>query len=176
MAAAARAAHARDERSGGVRGWRRAGSLHQTRRIRRRGGLDGGVAHPRVSGRGMSHPSVAELRPIDLFAELSEDELETWCEAAETREIPAGTVMAKQGETKTGLVLVLEGTIEALVRDGTGDEPIGDHVAPTWMGAIPTLVGGPSAVRMVARGNVRVGVIEAERFVDLILGHRTVFP
>ncbi len=55
---------------------------------------------------------------------------------------------ARQDETKTGLVLILEGTIEALVQDGIGDEPIGDHVAPTWIGAIPTLVGGPSAVRM----------------------------
>ena len=123
----------------------------------------------------MSHPAVAELRPMDLFTELSDAELETWCESAEVHQIPAGTVMAKQDETRTGLVLVLEGTIEALVQGGTGDEPIGDHVAPTWMGAIPTLVGGPSAVRMVARGDVRVAVIEPERFVDLLLAHRTVF-
>jgi signal transduction histidine kinase len=123
----------------------------------------------------MSHPAVAELRPMDLFTELSDAELETWCESAEVHHIPAGTVMAKQDETKTGLVLVLEGTIEALVQGGTGDEPIGDHVAPTWMGAIPTLVGGPSAVRMVARGDLRVAVIEPERFVDLLLAHRTVF-
>ena len=123
----------------------------------------------------MSHPAVAELRPMDLFTELSDAELETWCESAEVHQIPAGTVMAKQDETKTGLVLVLEGTIEALVQGGTGDEPIGDHVAPTWMGAIPTLVGGPSAVRMVARGDLRVAVIEPERFVDLLLAHRTVF-
>lgn len=123
----------------------------------------------------MSHPSVAELRPIDLFTELSDEELQTWCDAAELHEIPAGTVMAKQHETKTGLVLVLEGTIEALVKDGHGDEPIGDHVAPTWMGAIPTLVGGPSAVRMVARNDVRVAAIGPEQFVDLVLAHRTVF-
>ncbi|HEY5427538.1 MAG TPA: ATP-binding protein [Solirubrobacteraceae bacterium] len=123
----------------------------------------------------VSHPSVAELRPMDLFTELSDAELETWCAAAECHQIPAGTVMAKQDETRTGLVLVLQGTIEALVQHGTGDEPIGDHVAPTWMGAIPTLVGGPSAVRMVARGDLRVAVIEPETFVDLLLGHRTVF-
>ncbi len=123
----------------------------------------------------MSHPAVAELRAMDLFTELSDAELETWRESAEVHHIPAGTVMAKQDETRTGLVLVLEGTIEALVQGGTGDEPIGDHVAPTWMGAIPTLVGGPSAVRMVARGDVRVAVIEPERFVDLLLANRTVF-
>ena len=51
---------------------------------------------------------------MDLFAELSDDELSVWCEAAEIKEIPAGTVMAKQDETRTGLMLLLQGTIEAL--------------------------------------------------------------
>jgi signal transduction histidine kinase len=123
----------------------------------------------------MSHPTVADLRPIDLFTELSDEELATWAGAAEVHEIPAGTVMAKQDETRTGLVLILKGTIEALVQDGSGDEPIGDHTAPTWMGAIPTLVGGPSAVRMVARGDIRVAVIPPDRFIDLVLVHRPVF-
>jgi signal transduction histidine kinase len=123
----------------------------------------------------MSHPTVADLRPIDLFADLSDEELQQWCDAAVLKDIPAGTVYAKQDETRTGLVLILQGTIEALVQDGTGDEPIGDHVAPTWMGAIPTLVGGPSAVRMVARDDVRAAVIASEQFIDLVRAHRPVF-
>jgi signal transduction histidine kinase len=123
----------------------------------------------------VSHPTVADLRPIDLFTDLSDEELQEWCDAAVLKDIPAGTIYAKQDETRTGLVLVLEGTIEALVQDGTGDEPIGDHVGPTWMGAIPTLVGGPSAVRMVARDNVRAAVIAPDRFVDLVRAHRPVF-
>jgi signal transduction histidine kinase len=124
---------------------------------------------------GVRHPSVGDLRQMDLFTELSDEELAVWCEAADLHDIPAGTVMAKQHETRTGLVLILQGTVEALVKDGTGDEPIGDHVAPTWMGAVPTLTGGPSAVRMVARDDLRVAVIEPERFIDLVRAHRTVF-
>jgi signal transduction histidine kinase len=123
----------------------------------------------------MSHPAIPELRPMDLFTELSDAELQTWCDAAEVHEIPAGTLMAKQDETKTGLVLILKGTIEALVQDGNGDEPIGDHSAPTWMGAIPTLVGGPSAVRMVTRDDVRAAVIAPDAFIDLVRAHRPVF-
>src|ERR1700749_683050 len=123
----------------------------------------------------MSHPTVADLRPIDLFADLTDEELEAWAEPAELKDLPDATVYAKQDETKTGLILILEGTIEALVQDGTGDEPIGDHVAPTWMGAIPTLVGGPSAVRMVTHGDVRVAVIPSEAFIDLVRAHRPVF-
>jgi signal transduction histidine kinase len=112
---------------------------------------------------------------MDLFAGLTDEELQVWCDAAVIHHIPTGTVMAKQDETRTGLVLVLEGTIEALVQDGTGDEPIGDHVAPTWMGAIPTLVGGASAVRMVAHNDLRVAVIDPDTFIDLVRGNRTVF-
>jgi signal transduction histidine kinase len=123
----------------------------------------------------MSHPAVTDLRPMDLFADLSDDELQAWCDAAVLKDIPAGTVYARQDETRTGLILILEGTIEALVQDGTGDEPIGNHVAPTWMGAIPTLVGGPSAVRMVARNDVRVAVIAPDDFIDLVRAHRPVF-
>jgi signal transduction histidine kinase len=123
----------------------------------------------------VSHPTVADLRPIDLFAELTDEELEAWAEAAVLKDLPDGTVYARQDETKTGLILILEGTIEALVQDGTGDEPIGDHVAPTWMGAIPTLVGGPSAVRMVTHGDVRIAVIPSEAFIDLVRAHRPVF-
>jgi signal transduction histidine kinase len=123
----------------------------------------------------MSHPEVADLRPIDLFADLSDEELQAWCDAAVLKDIPAGTVYARQDETRTGLILILQGTIEALVQDGTGDEPIGDHVAPTWMGAIPTLVGGPSAVRMVSRDDVRAAVVPPDAFIDLVRAHRAVF-
>jgi signal transduction histidine kinase len=123
----------------------------------------------------MSHPTVPELRQMDLFAELSDAELEDWCAAAENREVAAGTVIAEQNVTRTGVVLILEGTIEALVTDGRGDEPVGLHVAPTWMGAIPTLTAGPSGVRMVARTDVRIAVIEPDRFIDLVLGNRPVF-
>jgi signal transduction histidine kinase len=123
----------------------------------------------------MSHPTIDELRPMDLFADLSDDELQAWCDAAVVKDVPAGTVYARQDETRTGLILILKGTIEALVQDGTGDEPIGDHVAPTWMGAIPTLVGGPSAVRMVARDDVRAAVITPDDFIDLVRAHRPVF-
>lgn len=123
----------------------------------------------------MIHPTIEDLRPVDLFTECSDGQLAIWAAAAQRQDVARGTELAQQGETFTGLVLVLEGTIEALVMDGTGDEPIGNHVAPTWMGAIPTLTRSPSAVRMVARTDLRLAVIAPDAFVDLVLAHRTVF-
>lgn len=122
-----------------------------------------------------THPTVDDLRPIDLFDGLTSDELGAWAGAATVHEVPTGTVIAEQDRTRTGLVLVLEGTIEALVGDGRADEPIGDHVAPTWMGAVPTLIQVASSVRMVARTDVRMAVIDPEDYVDLLLAHRVVF-
>ena len=130
---------------------------------------------PTTDGPGARHPGVADLRPIDLFDGVSDEDLAAWADAAVLREETAGTLLAEQDKTTTGLVLVLKGTIEALVTDGRGDEPIGEHVAPTWMGAIPTLTQGPSGVRMVARTDLVLAVIAPDPFIDLLLAHRSVF-
>ncbi|MGO9956279.1 MAG: cyclic nucleotide-binding domain-containing protein, partial [Solirubrobacteraceae bacterium] len=124
---------------------------------------------------GAARPSVADLRRIDLFDELGDAELETWAGAATLRDVAAGAVIAEQEETVTGLILLLEGTIETLVGDGTSDEPIGDHVAPTWLGAVPTLMQVASGVRMIAKTDVRVAMIDPEDYIDLLLAHRPLF-
>ena len=64
-----------DERARRVRRRRRARALDQARGQRGRGGVDGGLAHPRVPGPGMSTTagiSVADLRPVDLFDDLDD--------------------------------------------------------------------------------------------------------
>ena len=40
----------------------------------------------------MSHPTVAELRPIDLFADLSDEELQAWCDAAVVKDASGNVV------------------------------------------------------------------------------------
>jgi signal transduction histidine kinase len=122
-----------------------------------------------------AHPSAAQLRAIDLFVDLTDPELEAWAAAATLLDGTAGTMIAEQDKTVTGLILLLEGTIETLVGDGTSDEPIGDHVAPTWLGAVPTLMQVASAVRMVAKTDVRMAIIDPEEFIDLLLANRPLF-
>ena len=123
----------------------------------------------------MSHPTVADLRTIDLFAELSDDELQVWCDAAELKDVPAGTVYTRREQTHTGLILILQGTVEAILHDAAGEERINDQIAPTFMGAVPTLVGGPFAAELVARDDARIAIITADRYIDLVLAHRPVF-
>jgi signal transduction histidine kinase len=123
----------------------------------------------------VSHPAAAELREMDLFAELTDAQLEPWAAAAELAEFPAGAILAEQGAASPQVMLLLEGTAEALVSDGNLLEPVSDHVAPTWVGATAALTGGPLGVSMRASTDVRAAMIEGDDFVDLAIEYRCVF-
>jgi signal transduction histidine kinase len=124
----------------------------------------------------MSHPSVEQLRAIDLFAGLSEAELAQWAEAAELRELAPGAPVAEQGKPSPVFHLVLEGSLEAFAVDSSGRvEPVGVHRAPTWVGAIAVLTGGVSGVRMLVATKATLAEVDSERFIELVLGQRPVF-
>ena len=123
----------------------------------------------------MSHPTPEQLRPIDLFDGLTDAELLPWADAAELRTLAAGEPVAEQGQP-SAFNLVLEGSLEAIAIDPQGRlEPVSEHLAPTWVGAIGVLTGGVSGVRMQAAGEVTIAAIEPERFIELTLAHRLVF-
>jgi signal transduction histidine kinase len=118
--------------------------------------------------------TVADLRPIDLFDDLSDEELGLWAAAAELRDYGAGHVLADPGDPSFVLNLLLSGTVQALMVEDGRVEPVGRHVAPTWMGAIAVLTDGPVGVRMQAETNCRVAMVPAERFIELVMSQRAV--
>ncbi|HEY2570272.1 MAG TPA: ATP-binding protein [Solirubrobacteraceae bacterium] len=119
-----------------------------------------------MSGAVVSEPpvTVAELRTVDLFEDLSDEQLAEWVAVAHTYRAPAGDVIAEQGAENRGLQLLLEGDAQATIVDQGGSEPVGRHKAPTWMGAIATLTGGTLGVRMLAETDCRIALIESEDF------------
>ncbi len=124
----------------------------------------------------MSHPRVEQLRGIDLFDGLSEQELTLWADAAELRELEPGSPVAEQGKPSPAFHLVLEGSLEAFAVDASGRvEPVGVHQSPTWVGAIAVLTGGVSGVRMLVAERVTLAEVESERFIELVLAQRPVF-
>jgi signal transduction histidine kinase len=124
----------------------------------------------------MSHPTVDQLRPVDLFDGLTDAELERFANAAVLSHMPAGTMASDQGEDPRGVELVLAGSLEAIVVDPQGRaEPVGEHTAPTWIGAIGVITGGLTPVRMQALTDVTLALIEPEAFIELVLAHRPVF-
>jgi signal transduction histidine kinase len=124
----------------------------------------------------VSAPTLDELRPIDLFDEIDDDDLGRWAAVATLREIRAGETVTEPGSAPSRMHLVLTGTLEAIVvdQDTQAPEPVGDHVAPTWIGAISVLTEVPMAVRMLARTDVRLASVAADDFRELVLAQRPV--
>jgi signal transduction histidine kinase len=108
--------------------------------------------------------TLAELRPVDLFDDTSDEELEEWVAVARSMTAEPGDVLAEQGEEPPGLLLLLEGTARAQLVENDRFEPVGRHFAPTWMGAIAVLTEGPLRVQMRAETACRLAVIEPEEF------------
>ena len=71
----------------------------------------------------------------------------------------------------TGVILLLAGSVQALMIEKGRQEPVGRQRAPTWMGAIAVLTGGPLGVRMQAETAGRIALIEPEDFNRLALAH-----
>jgi signal transduction histidine kinase len=113
--------------------------------------------------------TLEELRTIDLFDELSDEDLSEWIGVMRLRPVAAGEVISEQGEEPRGLQLLLEGEAQTLIVGQGRTEPVGTQQAPTWIGAIAALTGNPSPVRMQARTDCRLALVEPEDFRRLAL-------
>ena len=122
----------------------------------------------------MSAPAASELRGVDLFDELSDADLEQWASAAVVRELAAGDILVEQGDDPKHFYVLIDGVMQALIVENGRLEPVGRHVAPTWMGAIPVLTEGELGVRMQAETDARLAAIAAEPFIDLVFAFRPV--
>ena len=163
---------------GRVRRRGRSHALDQARGERGRRGVDGGIADPRIPRERMSEPerpTLEELRTIDLFDGLDDEQLAGWREAAEIRELPADGLVADAGQTAE-FMLLLRGVVQGLVTEAGRVEPITRQTAPTWMGAITVLTETGYAGEMRAVTDVRIAVVAAEDFTRLVLSAASGVP
>lgn len=119
--------------------------------------------------------TVEELRTIDLFDGVDEQTLERWAAATNLRDRKVGEVVVEAGQEGQALHLILQGRLRVHSVDGDRLEPEGLQIAPTWVGAIPTLTLGWHRVQMVVESDARIATIEREPFIDLVLSTRPVF-
>jgi signal transduction histidine kinase len=118
--------------------------------------------------------TTADLRPVDLFDDLDDAALGEWAAAAQWRNAQAGDVVIEGGGEPQGVFCLLEGTLQAFIRDGDRLEPFGHQDAPTWIGAVPTLTETALRAHMVALTPARVALIPAAEFRRLALLHPSV--
>ncbi len=111
--------------------------------------------------------TAADLRPVDLFDDLDDDELAQWAAVARPYDAEPGEVIVEQGQKPLGVLLLLDGTLQTLLVEGDRIEPVGRQHAPTWSGAIAVLTDGPIGVRMQAETACRAALIEPDDFLRL---------
>jgi signal transduction histidine kinase len=112
----------------------------------------------------MSDVTLADLRAIDLFDDLDDEQLAEWVAVTSAEDVEPGGLIFEQGEEPPGLKLLLKGESLVVLVEGDRNEPVGRQFAPTWMGAIAVLTGGPLGVRMKAETPCRVALVLADDF------------
>ncbi|MBJ7471289.1 MAG: histidine kinase [Solirubrobacteraceae bacterium] len=113
--------------------------------------------------------TVDELRQIDLFFGLSDEELAGWLDVTLPYEAFPGEQIAEDNASDQGVQLLISGTARNLLVRGDRIEPGGRQHGPTWMGAIATLTGTPTGARIQAETHCRLGAIGASAFRELAL-------
>jgi signal transduction histidine kinase len=135
--------------------------------------------HTDTNGRALvpiGHPTIAQLRTIDLLAGLDDEQLRRWADAAELYEVPDGATISREGEQSLGTILLFEGTLHGTMSRGDREEPLSDQIGPTWVGAIQTLTGDlNTGLTLRATGPARYAIVAPEAFTDLVVSQRPVF-
>jgi signal transduction histidine kinase len=118
--------------------------------------------------------SIADLRPVDLFDDLDDEQLAEWAAVAQRRHYAPGELLAEQGAQVEGLKCLLEGEAQTVIVHEGRTEPVGRQIGPTWVGAIAVLTRGPLGVRMSALVPCEVALIPADDFRRLTRAHAAV--
>jgi signal transduction histidine kinase len=118
--------------------------------------------------------TIADLRPVDLFDDIDDEQLAEWAAVAQRRHFEPGALLAEQGAEVEGLSCLLEGEAQAVIVHEGRTEPVGRQIAPTWVGAIAVLTRGPLGVRLAASIPCEVAHIPGDDFRRLTLAQPAV--
>ena len=73
--------------------------------------------------------TVADLRPVDLFDDLDDEQLAVWAAAAEPFDLAPGDILLDPAEPPRGLLLLFEGTLRTMLVEDGSEEPLGHQVS-----------------------------------------------
>jgi signal transduction histidine kinase len=118
--------------------------------------------------------TLEELRRVDLFDGIDDDQLAEWLAVARLHDVEPGELIVEEQDHVPGLILLLEGTALTQMTTRGTPEPIGHQIAPTWIGAISVLTEDPLPVRIVAESACRLAIIAAGEFMRLLFAQKAV--
>jgi CRP-like cAMP-binding protein len=135
--------------------------------------LDGSIpesvraAVPRTrffSGRVTQDDKIARLEAVPLLAECTRRQLKAVARITDVIEVPAGTVLARQGQPGNEFYLIVDGSarVEVSARKRA-------RLAPgAFFGEMSLLDGGPRSATVTADTAIRVLVIKRRHFTTLL--------
>jgi signal transduction histidine kinase len=118
--------------------------------------------------------TLAELRSVDLFDGIDDEQLAEWLVVAQPHEAAPGELIVEEQDHVPGLILLLEGTASTHMAGSGRPEAVGRQVAPTWIGAISVLTEDPLPVRIAAETPCRLAIIPSPEFLRLVFAQRAV--
>jgi signal transduction histidine kinase len=113
---------------------------------------------------------IDELRRIDLFEGLSDEQLAEWAALVEIREVGADTVLLEEKVDSPGPLLLFDGTVTTRQHN----EWLTPNVGPTWIGAIAAITESPVPVEVRSSTPCRVAIVPRDGFIELTLRHPSV--
>ena len=115
-----------------------------------------------------------ELKRLDLFDGLSDEQLDEWAAVTDIRDAADDEVLLAQGVDSPGPLLLFDGkTKNHQTFDGRA-EPVTSQQAPTWIGAIAAITESPLPLSVLADGPCRVAIIPRDEFIVLARRYPTV--
>jgi signal transduction histidine kinase len=118
---------------------------------------------------------IDELRRIDLFDGLTDDQLAEWAAVTPPiRETEDGEILIEQGEPSPGPLLLFDGVTRGYQKTSGVTDVRTPNTGPTWIGAIAAITEGAMPITVEAEGVCRVSIVPRDAFIDLALKHRPV--
>ena len=115
----------------------------------------------------MSSDTASQLGRLGIFADLTEAELRDVAAELDERSFPEGSWVMRQGDTGTGLFIVVDGEVGVVV----DDEERATLATGSFFGEVSVLLGEPVTADIVVRKPLRCLVIPPQRAEEFLLAY-----
>ena len=115
----------------------------------------------------MSSDTAAQLGRLGIFADLTEAQLRDVAAELDERSFPEGGWVMRQGETGTGLFIVVDGEVGVVI----DDEERATLATGSFFGEVSVLLGEPVTADVVVRKSLRCLVIPPQRAEEFLLAY-----
>jgi CRP/FNR family transcriptional regulator, cyclic AMP receptor protein len=114
----------------------------------------------------------AVLRQVPLFSQMDEEELAGIHSLMDVTVHRPQEVIMREGEAGDLFYVVVEGHVQVIIRDASGQELVVDDIGPGgFFGELSMLTGDPRSARVKAVDEVQTLALDRDEFFDFLVKH-----